>query len=76
MADIDDVMNKLEDVLDKIADNLEKINEVKAAVNAERSVQKLCIHCGGTGVSGDGDCPGCSGSGVTPNARITLRSEE
>ena len=76
MAEIQDVLDKLDDVLDKINDNKEKIDEIRADVNAERSVQEICHHCKGTGTKGEVPCPDCGGDGYVPNARITLRTEE
>lgn len=73
MAEIEDVMDKLDDVLDRIADNKEQIE-------AQRSVQRYCHHCGGDGNKimdeGAGSCPECGGDGYRKFARITLTSEE
>ena len=82
MAGIQDVMVKLDDVLDKIADNKEKIDEVRSDLNVDRSVQRICMHCGGDGLKTDSSgpdalpCPDCGGNGVIPYGRVTLTSEE
>ena len=80
MAEIQDVLDKLEDVLEKIADNKEKIDEVRADVNAPKSVQRVCHHCGGDGIKGapgsEAPCPDCGGDGIVIMGRITLTAEE
>ena len=74
------IMAEIEDVMDKLEDVLEKLNEVKSDVNAERSIQSICHHCGGDGQKGaEGEtitCPDCGGDGVVKGGRITLTEDE
>lgn len=80
MATNEDVLDKLDDVLDKINDNKEKLAELEVKMDEDKSVQRLCWHCGGDGEkvigSGTGTCPDCGGDGVVPFGRITKKTEE
>jgi len=74
-------MGGIDDVMDKLADVLEKLVEVEAKIDAPKSVQSICHHCGGDGLKtvGGGEnisCPDCGGTGVLMMARVTLREDE
>ena len=74
MATIDDVMDKIDDVMDKI-------DEVQAELAEPKSVQRICMHCVGTGTKeaepgGPISCPDCGGTGLVPRGRITKLTEE
>ena len=53
---------------------------IKADIDAPRSVQQICNHCGGDGKKGaagsEVTCPDCNGDGVRIMGRITLTAEE
>jgi len=58
-----------------------KLAELEIKIDAKKSVQCLCHHCGGDGTKGNpdggvGNCPDCGGDGYTPFGRITLTTEE
>ena len=57
-----------------------KIDEIKTDVNATKSVQRICHHCGGDGIKGPAGaattCPDCGGDGVVIASRITLTESE
>ena len=64
----------------KLQDIYDKLLELEAKIDAPKSVQQICHHCGGDGIKiigeGTGTCPDCGGDGVKPFGRITLREEE
>ena len=53
-----------------------KFGEIETKIDAPKSVQRLCPHCGGDGIKGEGVCPECSGDGVRVMGRITLTEDE
>jgi len=57
-----------------------KFGEMEAKIDAPRSIQSICAHCGGDGQKGaEGEtftCPDCGGDGVRPGGRITLTEDE
>ena len=58
-----------------------RIDTLKTKMDAPKSVQHICAHCGGDGIKGnpddgEGSCPDCGGNGVIPFGRITLTTEE
>lgn len=75
-----DIIDKIDDVMDKV-DGLEaKIEEVQAELAEPKSVQKICMHCVGTGmkatIGAPISCPDCGGNGVVPRNRMTKLTEE
>ena len=73
MATIDDVMDKIDDVMDKIDD-------IQAELAEPKSMQRICMHCVGTGMKQTTgapiSCPDCGGNGVVARGRITKLTEE
>ena len=61
-------------------DIMDKLLELEAKMDAPKSLQRICTHCGGDGQKDNGEeiftCPDCNGRGHIPFARITAREEE
>ena len=64
----------------KLDEILAALVVIKADIDAPRSVQRICHHCGGDGQKGtvgsEVTCPDCGGDGVVILGRITLTAAE
>ena len=74
-------MATLEDLEGLLEDLDAKLDTLTAKVDEPKSVQRICMHCVGTGTKeaepgGPISCPDCGGTGVVPRGRITKLTEE
>ena len=52
------------------------LGDIEDKIDAPKSVQRLCAHCGGDGQKGaigsEISCPDCGGDGYRPHSKITV----